>query len=66
MGKKEHIQNQCLMVGDEGVLLHLHAGIGQGIKLYLSNGNNKADFISRNDYGRRYSFQNMRFLIVAR
>jgi len=48
MGKKEHIQNQCLMVGDEGVLLKLHAGIGQGIKLPLSNGHNKAGFISTN------------------
>ena len=36
------------MVGDEGVLLKFHAVIGQGIKLALSNGHNKAGFISTN------------------
>jgi hypothetical protein len=36
------------MVGDEGVLLNLHAGISQGIKLPLSNGHKKAGLINTN------------------
>lgn len=50
------------MVCDEGVLLKFDARIGKGIKLHLSNGHNKAGFISTDCLRKEIKFSEHVFL----